>query len=171
MIYMQAESSLKHFQLYSKLYFKLLHLPAKKQNSCAFKCPKIKCCICTRVLMSQYGSTQLSLTIVKIAQGKTEPFLFFHIFFFCKSLQLPARKKQKSNLSYICCTTPARKCYYRAIYNFFQENVAFSGGPNRKSHAMTSSKIFESRDFFCDKGTVEWRSKAGVLVGAQTGFC
>ena len=34
-------------------------------------------------------------------------------------------------------------------------------GPNRKSHAMTSSKFFEKREFF---GTKNERSEAGGLV-------
>ena len=31
--------------------------------------------------------------------------------------------------------------------------------PNRKSHAMTSSKFFKKREFLWEKDTVEWRIK------------
>ena len=38
------------------------------------------------------------------------------------------------------------------------------GGPNRKSHAMTLSKIFEKMVFLWDKDIVKWRNKSRGLV-------
>ena len=36
--------------------------------------------------------------------------------------------------------------------------------PNRKPHAMTSSEIFEKRDFLWDKDTAKWRIRSRDLV-------
>ena len=45
------------------------------------------------------------------------------------------------------------------------QNFGLGGGPNRKSHAMTSSEIFKKR------GQRMKDQKLGVWFGLQIGFC